>query len=98
MKDNSMPDFVEAAIYSISKGPLAGKYVASCAQDKCGYFGEACSTYRLQVRLTTSIVFIEEIFNRPGAPSRSYEPRRVFFKLMVVGLTNHRTMDIGSGA
>ncbi|KIM75846.1 hypothetical protein PILCRDRAFT_13219 [Piloderma croceum F 1598] len=34
----SAPDFVEAAIYSISKGPLVGKYVASCAQDKCGYF------------------------------------------------------------
>jgi hypothetical protein len=40
LKDHSMPDFVEAAIYSISKGPLAGKYVASCAEDKCGYFGE----------------------------------------------------------
>jgi hypothetical protein len=40
MKDNSLPDFVEAAIYSISKGPLAGQYVASCSQDNCGYFGE----------------------------------------------------------
>jgi hypothetical protein len=41
LKDKSMPDFVEAAIYCISKGPLAGKHVASCAQNNCGYFGEA---------------------------------------------------------
>lgn len=37
----SQPDFVEAAIYVLPVGPFSGQYVASCAQDRCGYFGES---------------------------------------------------------
>jgi hypothetical protein len=47
MMEIGMPDFVEAAIYSISKGPLAGQYVASCAQDNCGYLGMSWALYCL---------------------------------------------------
>lgn len=40
MADIMQPDFVEAAIYVASVGTYAGQYIASCAQDKCGYIGE----------------------------------------------------------
>ena len=40
MMDAMKPDFVEAAIYMASDGDNAGKYVATCAKDECGYFGE----------------------------------------------------------
>jgi hypothetical protein len=38
--DMMKPDFIEAAMYMASIGPYAGQYVASCAQDLCGYFGK----------------------------------------------------------
>jgi hypothetical protein len=34
------PDFVEAAIYRVTRGMLSGEYVASCAFGTCGYFGK----------------------------------------------------------
>jgi hypothetical protein len=40
MTDPNQPDFVEAAIYVVTAGPFSGQYVASCARDQCGYFGE----------------------------------------------------------
>jgi hypothetical protein len=40
--DQYKPDFVEAAIYVAGTGTFAGEYVASCAQDQCGYFGKLC--------------------------------------------------------
>lgn len=40
MKDGGQPDFVEAAMYMVTAGSLSGEYIASCAQNHCGYFGE----------------------------------------------------------
>jgi hypothetical protein len=40
LADSARPDFVEAAMYMASVGPYAGQYVASCAQDQCGYFSK----------------------------------------------------------
>lgn len=40
LRDESEPDYVEAAIYRATTGPYAGQYVISCAQDKCGYLGQ----------------------------------------------------------
>lgn len=40
MQDATQPDFVEAAMYMITVGLLSGEYVASCARNRCGYFGE----------------------------------------------------------
>ncbi|KIM75849.1 hypothetical protein PILCRDRAFT_13225 [Piloderma croceum F 1598] len=33
----SGPNFVEAAIFMLTDGPLVGQYVAGCARNKCGY-------------------------------------------------------------
>ncbi|KIM86990.1 hypothetical protein PILCRDRAFT_4230 [Piloderma croceum F 1598] len=38
MMDTTKPDYIEAAIYKASTGEQAGRYVASCAKDACGYF------------------------------------------------------------
>jgi hypothetical protein len=40
MIEETDPDFLEAAIYPVPVGPLAGTYVASCARDRCGYMGK----------------------------------------------------------
>ena len=40
LMDLGGPAFVEAAIYMVRKGPLAGQYIASCARDVCGYIGK----------------------------------------------------------
>jgi len=48
LADENQPDFVEAAIYMATDGPLAGKYVASCARDLCGYFGKPRPNCRLR--------------------------------------------------
>jgi hypothetical protein len=40
MIDLNQPDFVEAAMYMPVTGPFAGQYIATCARDKCGYFGK----------------------------------------------------------
>lgn len=50
MADDAEPDFKEAAIYQVPTG-LAGKpeYVASCARDLCGYFGECSATTGIMV-------------------------------------------------
>ena len=36
----SGPDFVESAMYFATTGLHAGLYVASCANDRCGYLGK----------------------------------------------------------
>jgi hypothetical protein len=38
--DEHQPEFVEATIRVMRTGHFAGKYVASCASDACGYLGE----------------------------------------------------------
>lgn len=38
--DITKPSFVEAAIYIPPEGEYAGKYIAGCAKDECGYIGE----------------------------------------------------------
>jgi hypothetical protein len=43
MAETTQPDFVEAPIYMALVGPCAGEYVASCARDRCGYFGKLFS-------------------------------------------------------
>jgi hypothetical protein len=39
MAEGNVQDYVEAAIYQATSGPFSGEYVASCARDRCGYFG-----------------------------------------------------------
>jgi hypothetical protein len=41
LADQHGPDFVEAAIYVVPRGMLSGEYVASCASEKCSYFGKS---------------------------------------------------------
>ena len=67
------PDFVEAAVYMMSKGALAGQYVASCAQDAyaCGYFGATVVIMTDSKSLIVPTVFLERIFNCPGVPGGS---------------------------
>jgi hypothetical protein len=38
--DANKPDFVEAAMYMATQGAQTGQYVATCANDQCGYFGK----------------------------------------------------------
>lgn len=38
--DENGPDYVEAAMYMAAVGTFAGKYVISCAKDRCGYLGK----------------------------------------------------------
>jgi len=61
MMDPMTPDFVEAAIYMASDGDNAGQYVATCAKDKCGYFGEPVylNIIRLASHTQTQSVFGE---------------------------------------
>jgi hypothetical protein len=40
MIDTNKPDYIEAAIYKASTGEQAGRYIASCVKDACGYFGK----------------------------------------------------------
>jgi hypothetical protein len=40
LKDSTQPAFTEAAVFMVTKGRFAGKYVASCVQESCGYFGK----------------------------------------------------------
>jgi hypothetical protein len=48
------PSFVEAAIYIASGGEYAGKYIAACAKDECGYVGEShlCTFLSVHMVLT----------------------------------------------
>jgi hypothetical protein len=45
MMDATKPDTVEAAIYMATQGEQAGKYVATCAKDECGYTGKSSYCY-----------------------------------------------------
>ena len=40
LADPYAPDFVESAIYRRTESPYMGEWVATCARNKCGYFGE----------------------------------------------------------
>jgi hypothetical protein len=40
MMDITKPAFIEAAIYIATTGEQAGKYVATCAKNECGYAGK----------------------------------------------------------
>lgn len=37
--DPNQPDFVEAAIFPVPRGVISGEYIATCARNRCGYFG-----------------------------------------------------------
>ena len=41
MMDTAKPDYIEAAIYIIADGEQAGRYVATCAKNECGYAGKS---------------------------------------------------------
>jgi hypothetical protein len=45
MMNTNKPDFIKAAIYIASEGEQAGKYVATCAKDKCDYTGKSSYCY-----------------------------------------------------
>ena len=40
LADPYAPGFVESAIYRRTESPYMGEWVATCARNKCGYFGE----------------------------------------------------------
>lgn len=40
LMDEHKPDFVEAAIFVATEGPLIGEYIAACAKGSCSYIGE----------------------------------------------------------
>jgi hypothetical protein len=40
LEKKDVGDFVEAAIYMVGHGRYGGEYVAACAEDQCGYFGQ----------------------------------------------------------
>lgn len=50
LAEETQPDYVEAPIYMASLGESAGQYVASCARDRCGYFGESMRYYFRTIR------------------------------------------------
>lgn len=55
---NNQPDFVEAAIYMPSEGDHAGKYIANCARDLCGYQGQlTMSSLGYQTHLIFMLIF-----------------------------------------
>jgi len=75
MVDETNPDFVEAAIYMASDGGQAGKYIATCAKDECGYYGRSsCASVRSNMFLTYYQVPLENFYDKPG-PVQSY-PRQ----------------------
>jgi hypothetical protein len=41
MMDITKPAYIEAAIYMVAQGEHAGKYMATCAMNECGYTGES---------------------------------------------------------
>lgn len=40
LRDPSESAFTEAAVFMVVRGRFSGKYVAACAQEKCGYLGK----------------------------------------------------------
>jgi hypothetical protein len=75
MLDANKPDFIKAAIYMASAGEWqAGKYVATCAKDECGYSGEGCTNLSLPTRLTYHQAPLESLYDRPG-PIHNYARR-----------------------
>jgi hypothetical protein len=40
---------MEAAMFIKTKGPFSGKYIARCAKEECGYFGQSLFTHLVQV-------------------------------------------------
>jgi hypothetical protein len=79
MMDPTTPDFVEAAIYMASDGDnagqYAGQYVATCAKDECGYFGESVYPTPSDLRLTRKHKVPLERFYDKQSPVRSYARR-----------------------
>src|ERR1700722_19095520 len=58
LMDMDQPPFVECALYQSTASCFSGKYVASCAQDICGYFGRIiASQIMCQVSNLFNIIF-----------------------------------------
>lgn len=82
MLDVNLPDFVEAAIYEVPAGErYAGQWVASCARDRCGYFGKP-PEFRKRIKgayqLTLSVA-MERYYDQNGIRIRCYTRRGGFF-------------------
>lgn len=51
---NQSRKFTESAIYKVRAGnPFEGEWVASCATDNCGYFGEFISLHKFSTHILT---------------------------------------------
>jgi hypothetical protein len=77
--DIMKPSFVEAAIYIASGGEYAGKYIAACAKDECGYVGEShlCTVLSVHMVLTRHGPSASGKFYKRG-PVETYAPRGQF--------------------
>jgi hypothetical protein len=78
--DITKPPFVEAAIYIASGGEYAGKYIAACAKDECGYVGESCYVLSCVCVWSSPAVVqapLETFYNKRG-PVEAYAPRGQF--------------------
>jgi hypothetical protein len=53
MMDVSEPDFVKAAVCMATDSEQAGKYVATCAKDVCGYCGKPSLSVSYTLRQLT---------------------------------------------
>ena len=77
LADENEADFVEAAVYRATSGPLAGQYVASCARELCGYFGKYTTASRVRGRspVSLAVVHMERLYNFLGLYITTYPPR-----------------------
>ena len=44
LRDHGEPAFIESAIFCVVEGDFIGEYVACCARDRCGYYGQLLYT------------------------------------------------------
>ena len=77
--DETLPDFMEAPIYMVSVGPMAGMYVASYAHDRCGYMGKflqyTITIYAVVANSLQTSVILDYLYNKIGVPIKVYPHR-----------------------
>jgi hypothetical protein len=69
----------KVAMYMITVGLMSGEYVASCARNRCGYFGEplplSTEVVEVIVNQYLSQVFMEHLYDKIGVPINLYDRR-----------------------
>jgi len=76
--ENDARNIVEAMmVMDNPKNRPVGEYVAKCARQKCGYFGQWLRVQPFNLNdAHRDKVFLERIHGRAGVPSRTYPLRR----------------------